>query len=49
MSDESSVDDHFAGLYAELNKVAAGRMAIERRGGTLNGTALIHEAWLRLQ
>lgn len=39
----------FAGLYAELKKIAAGRIAIERPGGTLDATALVHEAWLRLQ
>lgn len=39
----------FSGLYAELKKIAAGRMAAERQGGTLNATALVHEAWLRLQ
>lgn len=41
--------DLFAGLYAELKKIAAGRMAAERPGGTLDATALVHEAWLRLQ
>jgi RNA polymerase sigma factor (TIGR02999 family) len=39
----------FAGLYTELKKIAAGRMAVERPGGTLDATALVHEAWLRLQ
>jgi RNA polymerase sigma factor (TIGR02999 family) len=39
----------FSGLYAELKKIAAGRMAAERQGGTLDATALVHEAWLRLQ
>ena len=41
--------DLFAGLYAELKKIAAGRMAVEHRHQTLNATALVHEAWLRLQ
>jgi RNA polymerase sigma factor (TIGR02999 family) len=48
-STDSGEDDLFAGLYAELKKIAAGRMAIERQGGTLDATALVHEAWLRLQ
>jgi len=48
-SDFSGDDDLFAGLYAELKKIAAGRVAIERQGQTLNATALVHEAWLRLQ
>lgn len=41
--------DVFSGLYAELKKIAAGRMALERKDQTLNATALVHEAWLRLQ
>ena len=41
--------DSFAGLYAELKKIAASRMAQERSGHTLDATALVHEAWLRLQ
>jgi len=45
----SNEADHFAGLYAELKKIAAGRMAAERPGATLDATALVHEAWLRLQ
>jgi RNA polymerase sigma factor (TIGR02999 family) len=48
-STASSDNDLFAGLYAELKKIAAGRMAAERQGGTLDATALVHEAWLRLQ
>ncbi len=39
----------FAGLYAELQQIARGRMAMERPGHTLNATALVNEAWLRLQ
>ena len=42
-------NDHFAGLYAEMKKIAAGRMALERQNQTLNATALVHEAWLRVQ
>ena len=41
--------DQYAGLYAELKRIAAGRMAAERPGGTLDATALAHEAWLRVQ
>ena len=48
-STESSGDDLFAGLYAELKKIAAGRVAVERQDQSLNATALVHEAWLRLQ
>ena len=45
----SNDNELFAGLYAELKKIAAGRMAAERQGGTIDATALVHEAWLRLQ
>ena len=48
-SAESSDDDLFAGLYSELKKIAAGRVAVERQDQSLNATALVHEAWLRLQ
>ena len=35
-------------VYDELRRVAAGKMALERPGATLQPTALVHEAWLRL-
>jgi RNA polymerase sigma factor (TIGR02999 family) len=35
-------------LYRELRKLAAQRMAAERPGQTLQATALVHEAYLRL-
>jgi len=35
-------------VYAELRKLAAARMAAESPGQTLQPTALVHEAWLRL-
>ncbi len=35
-------------VYAELRRVAAHKMANEARGHTLQATALVHEAWLRL-
>ena len=35
-------------VYEELRKLAAARMAHERPGQTLQPTALVHEAWLRL-
>ena len=35
-------------VYAELRALAAARMAGERRDHTLEPTALVHEAWLRL-
>jgi RNA polymerase sigma factor (TIGR02999 family) len=35
-------------VYEELRKLAAARMAQEQPGQTLQPTALVHEAWLRL-
>ena len=35
-------------VYEELRKLAAHRMAQEAPGQTLQPTALLHEAWLRL-
>lgn len=35
-------------VYDELRSLAAARMANERPGQTLDGTALVHEAYLRL-
>jgi RNA polymerase sigma factor (TIGR02999 family) len=35
-------------VYEELRKLAASRMAQEKPGQTLQATALVHEAWLRL-
>lgn len=35
-------------VYEELRKLAAHRMAQEASGQTLQPTALVHEAWLRL-
>ena len=48
-SEESRNEEMFAGLYAELHKIARGKMAAERPGGTLSATGLVHEAWLRLE
>lgn len=35
-------------VYDELRKIAAAKMAAEAPGHTLQPTALVHEAWLRL-
>ena len=35
-------------VYGELRRLAAGRMAKESAGHTLQPTALVHEAWIRL-
>jgi len=36
-------------VYGELRKIAHGYMRAEREGGTLQATALVNEAWLRLE
>lgn len=36
-------------VYEELRHLAAARMANEQPGQTLQATALVHEAWLRLE
>jgi RNA polymerase sigma factor (TIGR02999 family) len=41
-------EDSLPMVYAELRKLAAAQMARERAGLTLQPTALVHEAWLRL-
>ena len=35
-------------VYAELRRLAASKLAHETPGQTLQPTALVHEAWLRL-
>ncbi len=35
-------------VYEELRRLAAHKMASERTGHTLQATALVHEAWMRL-
>ena len=35
-------------VYEELRRLAASRMAHEQPGQTLQATAMVHEAWLRL-
>ena len=35
-------------VYDELRRLAAAQMAREKPGHTLDATALVHEAWLRL-
>jgi RNA polymerase sigma factor (TIGR02999 family) len=37
-----------AEVYAELRQLARAKMAREQAGHTLQATALVHEAWLRL-
>jgi RNA polymerase sigma factor (TIGR02999 family) len=44
----ASADDLIRAVYTELRKLAAAKMAREPAGHTLQATALVHEAWLRL-
>ncbi|HET6573905.1 MAG TPA: ECF-type sigma factor [Fimbriiglobus sp.] len=41
-------DGSFAAVYAELRRLAAAKLAGEPAGHTLDATALVHEAYLRL-
>ena len=46
--DRQAADQLLPLVYDELRKLAAARMAAEKPGHTLNATALVHEAYLRL-
>lgn len=46
--DANAADKLLPLVYEELRKLAAHRMANEAAGQTLQATALVHEAWLRL-
>lgn len=46
--DATAADQILPLVYDELRKLAAARMARESAGQTLQATALVHEAWLRL-
>jgi RNA polymerase sigma factor (TIGR02999 family) len=46
--DPKAADELLPLLYAELRRLAAQKMAREQPGQTLQATALVHEAWLRL-
>jgi RNA polymerase sigma factor (TIGR02999 family) len=46
--DTGAADELLPLVYEELRKLAAQRMAMENPGQTLQPTALVHEAWLRL-
>src|SRR5947209_2224757 len=46
--DRQAAADLLPLVYDELRKLAAARMAEESPGNTLNATALVHEAYLRL-
>lgn len=46
--DRSALDGLFARLYEELRRLARARRASWARGHTLNTTALVHEAYVKL-
>jgi len=46
--DAQAADQLLPLVYEELRKLAAAKMAREPEGQTLQPTALVHEAWLRL-
>jgi len=46
--DRSALDGLMPVVYAELRKIAEGYLRRERSGHTLQPTALVNEAWLRL-
>src|SRR5262245_48367176 len=46
--DPSAAEQLLPLVYAELRKLAAARLAQEKPGQTLQATALVHEAYLRL-
>ncbi len=48
LGDESATSELTTHLYAELRRLADGYLRRERVGHTLQATALIHEAYLRL-
>jgi len=47
--EEQGSEELIKQLYIELKRMARGRLAMERQGITLNTTALVHEAWIRLE
>lgn len=46
--DSAAADKLVPLVYAELRRIAASKLRGERGGHTLQPTALVHEAWLRL-
>ena len=49
MADVHGQRELFEGLYSEMKKLARQWMARENPGHMLNATALVHEAWIRLE
>ena len=49
MTKQSSPNEMLPTMYGELRRVARRYLGRERKNHTLQPTALVHEAWLRLQ
>jgi RNA polymerase sigma-70 factor (ECF subfamily) len=45
---QPELDQMSTALYAELKRIAANQLKLEKRGHTLQPTALVHEVYLRL-
>ena len=48
VGDPKAADQLLPLVYEELRKLAAAKMAQEKAGQTLQATALVHEAWLKI-
>jgi len=48
IGDQNAAADFLDLVYTELRRLATHKMAMEAPGHTLQPTALVHEAWLRL-
>ena len=46
--DDKAASELLSVVYADLRRIAGGYMRHERRDHTLQATALVHEAWMRL-
>jgi RNA polymerase sigma factor (TIGR02999 family) len=46
--ESGAADELMPAIHAQLRRIAAVKMAAEQSGHTLQPTALVHEAWLRL-
>lgn len=46
--DRQSLDEFLPLVYDELKRIAAHKLSLERAGHTLQATALVHEAYLRM-
>jgi RNA polymerase sigma factor (TIGR02999 family) len=46
--DPTAAEELLPLVYEELRRLAAGKMALEVPGQTLQATVLVHEAWIRL-